>query len=68
MSLNAYWVSSYVWDFVSLMIPVGFTLFVLAAADVKALMSGTAAGATVLLFLLYSLSMVRVLCLVFGVL
>lgn len=58
MSLDAYWVSSYIWDFVSLIIPVGFTLIVLAVADVEALMEGTAAGVTILLFLLYGLSMV----------
>lgn len=58
VSLKAYWLSSYVWDFVSLAPPVFFTLIVLAAADVTALISGEAGVATCLLFLLYGLSMV----------
>lgn len=59
MGIEAYWLSSYLWDFVSLIPPVGFTLIVLAAADVKALINGEAGGAIVLLFVLYGLSMVR---------
>lgn len=57
MGLEAYWLSSYVWDFVSLVPPMAFTLIVLAAADVTALISGEAGVATFLLFLLYGLSM-----------
>ncbi|CAN0390082.1 unnamed protein product, partial [Hapterophycus canaliculatus] len=57
VGLEAYWLSSYAWDFVSLVPPVAFTLIVLAAADVTALMSGEAGVATFLLFLLYGLSM-----------
>lgn len=58
MSLKAYWLSSFVWDFLSLFPPVFFTLIVLAAAEVSALISGEAAVSTCLLFLLYGLSMV----------
>lgn len=61
VSLNAYWTSSFLWDFVSLLLPVGITLIILAAADVEALIKGEAGGATVLLFVLYGLSMVRCL-------
>ena len=60
MSLKAYWLSSYLWDFLSLVPPVAFTLIVLAAAGVDALISGEAGVATFLLFLLYGLSMVCV--------
>ena len=58
VGLEAYWLSSYLWDSVSLIMPVAFTLVVLAAADVEALISGEAVGATILLFLMYSISMV----------
>ena len=58
VSLKAYWLSSFVWDIVSLSPPVFFTLVVLAAADVTAFISGEAVVATCLLFLLYGLSMV----------
>ncbi len=58
MSLKAYWLSSYLWDLVSLVPPVAFTLIVLAVAGVTALISGEAGVATFLLFLLYGLSMV----------
>lgn len=58
VGLEAYWLSSYIWDFVSLIPPVAFTLIVLAAADVEALISGEAAAATILLLLLFGLSMV----------
>ncbi|CAN0478957.1 unnamed protein product, partial [Scytosiphon promiscuus] len=51
VGLEAYWLSSYAWDFVSLVPPVAFTLIVLAAADVTALISGEAGVATFLLFL-----------------
>lgn len=59
MSLDAYWLSSFVWDLSSLALPAGFTLIILAAFDVEDLISGKAAIATVLLFLFYGLSMVR---------
>lgn len=59
VGLNAYWLSSFLWDFVSIIPTVGFTLIVLAAADVSALISGEAGVATFLLFLLFGLSMVR---------
>lgn len=58
VGLNAYSVSSYVWDLLSAAIPVGFTLIVLAGFDVEALIGGDAAVATGLLFLTYALSMV----------
>lgn len=58
MSLDAYWISSFLWDFISFTIPVGFTLIVLAASDVESLIKGKAAGATILLFLMFGLSMV----------
>lgn len=59
VSLDAYWVSSFLWDLSSLVLPVGFTLTVLVTFDVDGLISGKAAGATMLLFLFYGLSMVR---------
>lgn len=65
IGLDAYWLSSYLWDAGSNVLLVGFTLVVLAASDVKALMNGEAAGATVLLFFMYSISMVGLLV-VFG--
>ncbi len=58
VGLEAYWLSSYLWDFVSLVPPMAFTLIVLATADVTALISGEAGVATFLLFLLYGVSMV----------
>lgn len=59
VGLEAYWISSYLWDVVSLIPAVAFTMIVLAAADVKSLIDGEAGVATGLLFMLYSLSMVR---------
>lgn len=59
VSLDAYWVTSFAWDCISLIIPAGFTIIILAAFDVKALISGEAAAATILLFLFFGLSMVR---------
>ena len=47
------------WDMTSLIPAVAFTLIVLAAAGVDALMDGEAASATALLFILYAFSMVR---------
>ena len=58
VGLEAYWLSSYLWDFVSLVPPMAFTLIVLAVADVSALISEEAGAATFLLFLLYGVSMV----------
>lgn len=58
VGLEAYWLSSFLWDYVSLMPPVAFTLIVLAAADVTALISGENGVATFLLFLLFGFSMV----------
>ena len=60
VGLEAYWISSYLWDVVSLVPAVAFTMIVLAAADVKSLIDGEAGAATGLLFMLYTLSMVRV--------
>ncbi|CAN0021601.1 unnamed protein product [Pylaiella littoralis] len=57
VGLEAYWLSSYLWDFVSIIPPVAFTLIVLAAADVTALIEGENGVATFLLFLLFSISM-----------
>ncbi|CAM9541397.1 unnamed protein product [Ascophyllum nodosum] len=57
VGLNAFWISSYVWDMTSLIPAVAFTLIVLAAAGVDALMDGEAASATALLFILYAFSM-----------
>ena len=59
VGLNAFWISSYLWDLTSLIPAVAFTVIVLAVADVDALMDGEAASATVLLFILYAFSMVR---------
>ncbi|CAM9405596.1 unnamed protein product, partial [Scytosiphon promiscuus] len=56
-SREAYWLSSYLWDLVSLIPPVAFTMIVLAAADVSALISGENGVALFLLFLMYGLSM-----------
>lgn len=60
VGLDAYWLSSYLWDAGFMILLVGFTLVVLAASDVEALMDGEAVGATFLLFLMYSISMVRI--------
>eukprot|EP00903_Cladosiphon_okamuranus_P008962 g8576.t1 len=57
VGLEAYWLSSYLWDLVSLIPPVGFTLIVLAASDVPALIEGENGVATFLLLLLYGVSM-----------
>ncbi|CAM9216529.1 unnamed protein product, partial [Ectocarpus fasciculatus] len=57
VGLEAYWLSSYLWDFVSLIPPMAFTLIILAAADVDTLISGEAGATTFLLFLLYGTSM-----------
>ncbi|CAN0323074.1 unnamed protein product, partial [Laminaria digitata] len=57
VGLEAYWISSYLWDVVSLVPAVAFTMIVLAAADVKSLIDGEAGAATGLLFMLYALSM-----------
>ncbi|CAN0460759.1 unnamed protein product, partial [Ectocarpus sp. 12 AP-2014] len=57
VGLEAYWLSSFLWDYVSLVPPVAFTLIVLAAADVTALISGENGVATFLLFLLFGFSM-----------
>lgn len=59
VGLNAFWISSYLWDVTSLIPAVAFTLIVLAAADVEALMDGEAASATVLLFVMFGFSSVR---------
>ena len=58
VGLNAFWISSYVWDVASLIPVVAFTLIVLATMDVETLMDGEAATATVLLFLLLGVSAV----------
>lgn len=58
VGLNAFWISSYVWDVASLIPAVAFTLIVLAAMDVETLMDGEAATATVLLFVLLTVSAV----------
>ncbi len=60
VGLEAYWLSSYLWDFVSLVPSVAFTLIVLAATDVDTLISGENGVATFLLFLLYGISMVSI--------
>lgn len=58
MGVEAYWLSSFLWDVVSLIPPMSFTLIIMAAADVKALIDGEAGAATCLLFLLFGVSMV----------
>ena len=58
VGLNAFWMSSYLWDVTSLIPAAAFTLIVLAAADVDTLIDGEAAWATVLLFVLFGFSMV----------
>ena len=62
VGLEAYWISSYLWDVVSLVPAVAFTMIVLAAAGVTSLIDGEAGVAIGLLFMLYALSMVRVSC------
>eukprot|EP00903_Cladosiphon_okamuranus_P016293 g15025.t1 len=56
VGLEAYWLSSYPWDFLSLIPPVTFILIVLAAADVTAIISGENGVAVFLLFLLFGIS------------
>lgn len=58
VGLEAYWISSYLWDFVSYIPPASFILAVLAGADMTALISGEAGVATCLVLLAYGLSMV----------
>ena len=58
VGLNAFWISSYLWDVMSLIPSAAFTLIALAAADVDEFMDGEAAEATVLLFVLFGFSMV----------
>ncbi|CAN0348380.1 unnamed protein product [Pylaiella littoralis] len=58
VSLEAYWFSSYVWDFVSYLIPMSFAIILFKAAGVSTLFDNGAVKALVLLFLLFGLSMV----------
>lgn len=60
VSLEAYWFSSYVWDFVSYLIPMSFAIILFKIADVSTLFDNGAVKALVLLFLLFGLSMVRI--------
>ncbi len=59
VGLEAYWFSSYVWDFVSYLVPMSLAIILFKLADVDALLDNGADGALVLLFLLFGLSMVR---------
>lgn len=58
VGLNAFWVSSYVWDVTSLIPSAAFTIMVLVLANVGDLIHGEAAGATILLFVLFGFSTV----------
>lgn len=60
VGLEAYWISSYLWDVVSLIPAVALTMIALAAADVSVYVDGEAGVAAGLLFMLYALSMVGV--------
>lgn len=62
MSLEAYWFSSYVWDFVSYLIPMTFAIVLFKIAGVSSLFDNGAVKALVLLFLLFGLSMVKTNC------
>lgn len=59
VSLDAYWFSSYVWDFVSYLIPMTFAIVLFKIAGVSSLFDNGAVKALVLLFLLFGLSMVK---------
>ena len=59
VGLEAYWFSSYVWDFLSYLLPVSLAIILFELAEVNTLLDNGAAGALVLLFLLFGLSMVR---------
>lgn len=59
VGLEAYWLSSYLWDFVSYLIPMSLAIILFKLAGVSSLLDNGAAGALVLLFLLFGLSMVR---------
>jgi len=56
--LEAYWFSSYVWDFVSYLVPMSLAIILFKLADVNTLLNNGADGALVVLFLLFGLSMV----------
>lgn len=58
VGLNAYWISSLLWDFVSALLPAGLTIMILFLANVSALIENVAMGALVTLFVFYGLSMV----------
>ena len=60
VGLEAYWFSSYLWDFLSYLVPMSLAIILFELAEVNTLLDNGAAGALVLLFLLFGLSMVRV--------
>lgn len=59
MGINAFWLSTFTWEVLTYILPAAFTLIVLAANNVEDLIGGQAGTATILLFVLFGLSMVR---------
>ncbi|CAM9598046.1 unnamed protein product, partial [Hapterophycus canaliculatus] len=57
VGIEAYWVSTYVWDFVSYLVPATSALVLFKAVGVNAFFDNGADAAMVLLFLLFGLSM-----------
>lgn len=56
VSIYAYWISTYLWDYVSYLPTAGLIIIVMYIYDVKAYVSGSAASAFAVLFLLYGSS------------
>lgn len=59
VGIEAYWVSTFVWDFVSYLVPMSSALILYKAVGVNSFFDNGADAAMVLLFLLFGLSMVR---------
>lgn len=58
VGLEAFWLSSFVWDFVSYLIPMSFAIILFKLAGLSPLLDNGAVYALILLFLLFGLSMV----------
>lgn len=57
--LEAYWLSSFAWDFVSYLVPMSLAIILFKAVGLASLFDNGAVNALILLFLLFGLSMVR---------
>mmetsp|Transcript_6325 Transcript_6325/g.7912 ORF Transcript_6325/g.7912 Transcript_6325/m.7912 type:complete len:1988 (-) Transcript_6325:343-6306(-) len=59
VSLNAYWISSYLWDFVCYLLgPMLLTIILLAAFDVEALILGKGGAAVFMVLLMFGLAII----------